>query len=72
MRFHTLATREKDRLRARGPPSVGLAGLFSGRGILESDNWLLLLADYYNRTTLAGDWKQRPAAHRSFLLRAFP
>ena len=30
---------------------VGLAGRFSGRGFLESDGSLLLLADNYNRTT---------------------
>jgi len=35
----------------RGLPSVGLAGLFSGRGILESNGNWLLLADNYNRTT---------------------
>jgi hypothetical protein len=62
MRFHTLATREKDRHRARalgrgrlclrGQPPVGLEGCFSGREILESNDCLLLiLSDNYNRTT---------------------
>jgi hypothetical protein len=61
MRFHTLATREKDRPRARalgrgrccprGQPALGLAGLFSGRGILGNDGSLLLLSDGHNRTT---------------------
>ena len=42
----------RGRLCLRGQPPVSLAGRFSGRGILERDYWLLLLADYYDLTTM--------------------
>ncbi|MCX6676797.1 MAG: hypothetical protein NTU95_02485 [Methanothrix sp.] len=54
----------------RGPPSVGLAGRFSGRGILESNGNWLLLSDNYNRTTndLTTEAQSAQRTHRDDLL----
>ncbi|MHB8117371.1 MAG: hypothetical protein ACYDHX_01370 [Methanothrix sp.] len=61
----------RGRLCLRGQPPVGLAGCFSGRGILESNvHLLLLLAENYNRTTkdLTTEAQSAQRTHRDYLL----